>query len=516
MRPLASAIGITFVLFFGWHSIRGPRTLHAQVRAQTVTPSTPADVRDWDNTAGRLLRSGELRVRLQGADTLIPRRTIEQLDQYHRGVRVWGGGLSRQLDDSSAVSVFGVIYAGIAIDPTPTLTESDAVAAIERIAGARFPRDRRLELAVLPIDEGFRLAWVGELMTRRDVVRYFVDAGDGQLLRHYGMLQRQVANASIGHGTGVLGDDKKVSATSSGGAFLASDPLRPPSIVTYDMRGNTDRAVNILNDVIPLSTADIASSTSNNWTDAAVVDAHTYSAYTYDYYFKRFGRRGLDNADHPLRNMVHSAKRSDLFEPGPIFGDLFFNAFYCGDCAGGIMVYGEGIPGGTYLPSGQFLDYFSGALDVVAHELTHGVTNYSSQPGIRQRVRSAQRGLLGHDGHERRVLLSASRHGPAEGRLPHRGRHRPGPRCPARSMESGRCPIRRSSTNPITTASGRCCRPTRTTTTAACTPIQVFRTTRSTSRSKGARTARPAFACRASAPPIEIRSRKCSTAASRS
>ena len=97
MRRLASAIGITFVVFFAWHSVREPRTLHAQVRAQTVAPSAPADVRDWDNTASRLLRSGELRVRLQRADTLIPRRTVEQLDQYHRGVRVWGGSLSRQL-----------------------------------------------------------------------------------------------------------------------------------------------------------------------------------------------------------------------------------------------------------------------------------------------------------------------------------------------------------------------------------------------------------------------------------
>jgi hypothetical protein len=92
---------------------------------------------------------------------------------------------------------------------------------MERIGGARFSRDRHAELVVLPIDDGFRLAWVGELMTSRDVVRYFVDAGNGQLLRHYGMLQRQLANASIGHGIGVLGDDKKVSATSSGGAFLA-------------------------------------------------------------------------------------------------------------------------------------------------------------------------------------------------------------------------------------------------------------------------------------------------------
>src|SRR4051794_20825285 len=102
VRRLGSTIGITLVLFVAWHSVRAPRALHAQVRAQTVTPSVPADVRDWDNTANRLLRSGELRVRLQHADTLVPRRTVEQLDQYHRGLRVWGGTLSRQLDDSAA------------------------------------------------------------------------------------------------------------------------------------------------------------------------------------------------------------------------------------------------------------------------------------------------------------------------------------------------------------------------------------------------------------------------------
>jgi thermolysin len=44
------------------------------------------------------------------------------------------------------------------------------------------------------------------------------------------------------------------------------------------------------------------------------------------------------------------------------------------------MVYGEGLPGGVYFSStGQRFDYFSGALDVVAHELTHGVTDYSSR-----------------------------------------------------------------------------------------------------------------------------------------
>jgi Zn-dependent metalloprotease len=127
-------------------------------------------------------------------------------------------------------------------------------------------------------------------------------------------------------------------------------------------------------------TADIASNTSNAWTDGAVVDAHTYSAYTYDYYFKRFGRRGLDNADRRILNMVHLVKRSDIFTaPADVFGTFYVNAFYCGECGGsGVMVYGEGLPGGVSLTNGQRFDYFSGALDVVAHELTHGVTDFSS------------------------------------------------------------------------------------------------------------------------------------------
>ena len=48
--------------------------------------------------------------------------------------------------------------------------------------------------------------------------------------------------------------------------------------------------------------------------------------------------------------MVHPVKRSDIFDaPDEIVGQFYLNAFYCGDCAGGIMVYGEGLPGGVYL-----------------------------------------------------------------------------------------------------------------------------------------------------------------------
>jgi len=41
------------------------------------------------------------------------------------------------------------------------------------------------------------------------------------------------------------------------------------------------------------------------------------------------------------------------------------------------MVYGEGLPSNVTL-GGQRWNYLAGALDVVAHELTHGVTDYTS------------------------------------------------------------------------------------------------------------------------------------------
>lgn len=357
------------------------QSVSARGRVLRLVPDSAATTRAFDTLVNQMARGDELRVRLEREDTLLPGRRIEQFVQYHKGVHVWGGSVARQMDDASTASVFGTLHEGIDLDVTPLVNRDAAAAMLERLGGSLLTPDLEPELVILPVDGGaFRLAWVGEVMTRRDVIRAFVDARSGEVLRRYSMLQRQAANAAIGHGMGVLGDDKKMSASSVAGIFVASDPLRPPVIVTYDMRGDVNRGINVLFNATPLVTSDLASNTSNNWTDSAVVDAHTYSAYTYDYYFARFGRRGLDNANRPLRNLVHLVKRDDIFTAAADVFDFYVNAFYCGECAGGVMVYGEGLPGGVYFPStGQRYDYFSGALDIVAHELTHGVTNFTSR-----------------------------------------------------------------------------------------------------------------------------------------
>ena len=338
-----------------------------------ATTASVSQLREWDRRIDTMVRGGELRARPARPDTLVAGRVHERFDQYHRGVRVFGGDLSRQSQDGQVVSVFGRIHPEIGIDPSPRITEDEARRKIQERAGTEVGPMRRPELVVLPLDGGtYALAWRMRVFTGDDVRQYFLNAANGTVLLEYSDLKTQSA---VGRAQGVLGDTKKISVQSQAGAFLTSDELRPPVVVTYDMRGNPRRVVDFLNEVITLDTSDIALDADNQWTDGAVGDAHVYAGWTYDYLFKRFGRHGLDNADIPIRSLVHPVRRDQVFSPARPPLVFFNNAAYFGD---GVMVYGVGLPPGV-TAGGLSFDFMSGALDVVAHELTHGVTDYSSQ-----------------------------------------------------------------------------------------------------------------------------------------
>ena len=366
--PLALVTGTLFVL---------PATPSLQEPAQTLTVRTDslATLRAWDGQVDRMLRTDELRVSWVRDDTLVAGRTHERLRQYHDGVPVFGGEVVRQLDRGVSVSLFGTLYQGITVSATPTLSAEDARAAVAAVAQATVGPARQPELMVLPLVGGrYALAYRLQVATAGDVRVYFVDAHDGRLLMDYSNLQTA---GEVGRAIGVLGDSKKISVDASGGTFVASDELRPPVIVTYDMKGDITRTIDFLNGVVGLGLGDVASDSDNSWTDGANVDAHVYAGFTYDYYFKRFGRVGLDNNNIPMRSLVHPVRRQDLLiVPDEIIGPFFLNAFYAGD---GVMVYGEGLPSPFVLSTLQRVNFFSGALDVVAHELTHGVTDFSSR-----------------------------------------------------------------------------------------------------------------------------------------
>src|SRR5688572_29791205 len=134
----------------------------ASGRAATIASSNAQALRQWDAITQTMLRSGELRVRQVRDDTQLPGRVIERADQYHRGVRVFGADISRQIDaHGGALSVFGHVYDGIAVPVDPGLTSEEVRTRVAALAGTAQAEDNTPELMVLPRDGGasFRLAW---------------------------------------------------------------------------------------------------------------------------------------------------------------------------------------------------------------------------------------------------------------------------------------------------------------------------------------------------------------------
>ena len=255
-----------------------------------VTAANPTGLRQWDDRVNRMIQGGALRVRQIREDTSISGRTHERLSQYHEGLPVFGGDITRQTDGGLTLSIFGTAYIDIDLDPTPGLSADEAKVIIETLAGAELGPTRIPELVVLPRDEtgDYVLTYRERVMSTTGLNVYFIDAHSGDLVLQRSDLKTQKATlpctqCEVGEGTGVLGDRKKMSVRSAGSVFVADDELRPPAILTFDMQEDLIKTINFLNGVIPLFESDLASDTDNVWTDGANVDAHVYAGYTYDY-----------------------------------------------------------------------------------------------------------------------------------------------------------------------------------------------------------------------------------------
>jgi bacillolysin len=339
--------------------------------------TTANDLRTWDRFISAQERAGGLRVAQVEQDPSLPSRTIERMQQYYQGIPIWGAEVVRDSDGGVPVSIFGDVSAQFDLDVRPALTtEAAAQQVLSRAAaGATFLRP--MTLAVLGLQSGeHRLTYTCVVASENQVFRIFIDARSGAEVLRYSSIQKQ---ASIGTGRGLVGDTKKMSVRLQAGVYLADDPLRPPVLATFDMRNNLTRALNVLSGA-PLFASDVASDADNNWTDVSAVDAHVYIGWTYDYYFKRHGRRGLDNRDRPLISLINAVSQQGAILLPPELLDFALNAFWCPECGPGgigVMFFGNGIPP-NFTFSGQNISPLAGSLDIVAHELTHGVTSASS------------------------------------------------------------------------------------------------------------------------------------------
>jgi len=88
--------------------------------------------------------------------------------------------------------------------------------------------------------------------------------------------------------------------------------------------------------------------------DPAADEAYDGAGWTYDLYKNVYRRNSVDDKGLTLDSTVH-------------FSEKYDNAFW----NGAQMVYGDG--------DGKIFNRFTKAIDVIGHELTHGVTQYTAQ-----------------------------------------------------------------------------------------------------------------------------------------
>ena len=317
---------------------------------ESIWASSRADVPALAQRVDAMLVSGELVPARVQRDSQFEGRVHERLNQMHRGVPVFGGQLVWQKEGGEVLSVTGKIFPDIDIDPEPRLSLDEA-SSIALALGDGSRVVGRPELTVLPLEGRYALTYRLHVRGAATLRAIFVDAHDGGVVLSYDDLHTQ---AQVGLGVGTWSDEKKMTVQEAAGTFRAVDTVRPYGIRTYDVGFDFARWNSYQAD----TDAFLATDADNEWRDGAVVDAHAYAGYTYDYYFKRHGRNGLDDRGLVAISFVHIRPRSAGFN----------NAFF--DPVDNSMNYGDG--------DGRTFTFFSAGLDVVAHELTHAVTNSSS------------------------------------------------------------------------------------------------------------------------------------------
>ena len=322
-----------------------------------------------DAWIGDAAGNGSLQLQAAESDVLAPGRYHERYAQFHRGVRVFGGDVVRQTRaGGQPVSVFGAVYPDIGIGVTPVIASSDAPVLLASAARGVVFQDSPTELLVLPHDGVYDLTWSTRVFSNVDghVYRVFIDAITGNAIAQYDDTQTQVAIDTAGRGVGVAGDSLKIQAEPFSGGFRTIDLLTPGRNSTYDMGGDPNKATRILNGLQTITDADAATDADNTWSDQAVASTQAYGSLTYRYYSTRLQRNGLNNQNLRYRLLQNPARVQDFNSLGGQFPLFFNNAAYYGN---GYVAFGVGGGGNRN---------FAASIDVVAHELSHGVTAYTS------------------------------------------------------------------------------------------------------------------------------------------
>lgn len=258
--------------------------------------------------------------------------------EAHQIAHVSANGMLRSISGT-------VVSISSPLQVKPELTKEQAIAAAKkdaRVETVDFVQPPSAELNIYMKDNHPYLVYKVELnYLGQEPARwfYFINATNGEVVHKFNSLAHLE-----GSGKGVLGGTRKLQMQKIGSSYTLIDATRGSKIVTHDAA----HALNLPGKIWTSNDAKLESPY-----EAPAVDAHYFAGLVYDYYKSVYGRNGLDGKNGAIHSTVHYAQD---------YNNAFWNGYQ--------IVYGDG-DGDTFLP-------LSGALDVVAHELTHAVTEHTA------------------------------------------------------------------------------------------------------------------------------------------
>jgi Zn-dependent metalloprotease len=177
----------------------------------------------------------------------------------------------------------------------------------------------------------------------------YVSAVDGSILH----TETRIYSADT-QGTAVTGysGTQTITTDSYNGYYRLRESGRGNGIATYNCNNTAE-----YDDATDFTDDDNYWDNANDQLDQYATDAHFATEKTYDYFLNFHNRNSIDNNGHELNSYVHFS----LIDYG--YGSNV-NAFWNGS----VMTYGDGSDNVSPLTT----------VDICAHEITHGLTSYTS------------------------------------------------------------------------------------------------------------------------------------------
>ena len=292
-----------------------------------------------------------------------------QFEQRFRGVPVWGASIIGHWSGEQGLYAINGRYQPSPDHVTrvePTITPEAAIdralvdLTLQRTIKTFSPKvqellDYRGPEAELYLwnarqEEPLRLTWFVEVRPNLyERWRYFVDAHTGEILERY---QASPSDGpAVGSGVDLHGNTVDLHTYEIEGLFRLIDVTREG----FDPETGGGLLITLDAQFTDGDNVETVTSPDNVFTDPVAVSAHANIGKVYEYFLEKHGRKGIGGYGADMISLVHVTNKD---------GESMDNAFWNGI----FVAYGDG---------GDVFSPLAGALDVAAHEMTHGIIEHT-------------------------------------------------------------------------------------------------------------------------------------------